>query len=266
MTDDDMDRWQALANAAPPGPWRLLTTEEADADTEIAENGCSIIAELGGIGRDGRPIWLIVAPLHGVYYPHEYGALIAASRDAMPRLIAAQRESRDALDRAARERDEARAEAIEARRLRASLATAEGIYEDALVILGAADGESLTEAAARVVSERDEVRAEVARMRDQRDRAELLDAAVAVRTARIEREAREVDVLRAQVAMLGARLSVGDDPVLDATDAAHPAWWRGHADGCLGMERALREARDEVARLRAIIDGRTVPPTDEVTP
>jgi hypothetical protein len=30
-----------------------------------------------------------------------------------------------------------------------------------------------------------------------------------------------------------------DDPETDATDAAHPAWWRGNHSGSLGVTRAL---------------------------
>lgn len=116
------------------------------------------------------------------------------------------RESREALARERERTSSAATEMLNAARLSCSVL---GGMLETRAILGAAPSETVQEAAARVVSERDEARAEVARMRDQRDRAELMDAAVAVRAARIEQE---------------------------------------------------------VARLRAIIDGRTVPPTDEVTP
>jgi hypothetical protein len=59
-----------------------------------------------------------------------------------------------------------------------------------------------------------------------------------------------------------ARMSAAtDDPALDGTDGAHPAWWRGHAVAESRMARALsgaqhreREARNEVAVLRARLD------------
>ena len=41
-----------------------------------------------------------------------------------------------------------------------------------------------------------------------------------------------------------------DDPDLDATDAAHPAWWRGHDHVAARMGAALTDARADAARLR----------------
>ena len=52
-----------------------------------------------------------------------------------------------------------------------------------------------------------------------------------------------------------------DDPALDGTDGAHPAWWRGHAIAESRMAQALsgaqyreREALATVAVLRARLD------------
>jgi len=85
-----------------------------------------------------------------------------------------------------------------------------------------------------------------------------------------------------------------DDPMRDGTDEAHPAWWRGYnadkgeiahaADTARAEARTaharvalLETERDEarvkqcaaeaeVTRLRAMLDGRTTPPTEiEVT-
>ncbi len=45
-----------------------------------------------------------------------------------------------------------------------------------------------------------------------------------------------------------------DDPELDATDGAHPAWWRGH-DHVEAKFRELIAAKDaEIARLRTVLD------------
>lgn len=60
---------------------------------------------------------------------------------------------------------------------------------------------------------------------------------------------------------------MADGPELDATDGAHPAWWRGHDSGCVGTAKQLLKvarnggtfgnpdleaARKEIARLYAI--------------
>ena len=51
-----------------------------------------------------------------------------------------------------------------------------------------------------------------------------------------------------------AALDRADDPMLDATDGAHPAWWRGHDHVVARMGAALTDARAEVARLRDAIE------------
>lgn len=35
-----------------------------------------------------------------------------------------------------------------------------------------------------------------------------------------------------------------DDPELDCTDAAHPAWWRGHEHGAASVVQAINELLD----------------------
>lgn len=69
--------------------------------------------------------------------------------------------------------------------------------------------------------------------------------------------ARTVVALHAEVARLR------DDPALDGTDGAHPAWWRGHDRAAEVWRERVEAAEREAARLREIIEGRTVPPTDE---
>ena len=69
---------------------------------------------------------------------------------------------------------------------------------------------------------------------------------------------RERDALRTELAAAQAELArLRDDPELDGTDGAHPAWWRGHDARAL-IERTA-EWRDEVMRLRALV------PSEEVT-
>jgi len=53
-------------------------------------------------------------------------------------------------------------------------------------------------------------------------------------------------------ALLRIAIAKRDDPSLDGTDAAHPAWWRGHDNGAKGMEAQvsrLREERDHYRRI-----------------
>jgi hypothetical protein len=46
-------------------------------------------------------------------------------------------------------------------------------------------------------------------------------------------------------------LRSGDDPRFDATDAAHPAWWRGHDRGAAGMRELVEKLKDELRQARA---------------
>ena len=55
----------------------------------------------------------------------------------------------------------------------------------------------------------------------------------------------EIDRLRAEVA------SLRDDPEFDATDGAHPAWWRGHDYVSARFKEELDKARRERDNLRA---------------
>lgn len=48
-----------------------------------------------------------------------------------------------------------------------------------------------------------------------------------------------------------------DNPSDDATDAAHPAWWRGHDNGANGMAKLVEKLRAEGERLRARIEDLT---------
>lgn len=60
------------------------------------------------------------------------------------------------------------------------------------------------------------------------------------------------DVRGVEVLPPGPVPRVADDATLDGTDAAHPAWWRGHDAGAKGMTAALEEARAEVRRLQPL--------------
>ena len=65
------------------------------------------------------------------------------------------------------------------------------------------------------------------------------------------------------------RLRSADDPELDATDSAHPAWWRGHDYVTEQWRERLAAVVTERDALRAIVEGRTTAPTPaqiELTP
>jgi hypothetical protein len=47
--------------------------------------------------------------------------------------------------------------------------------------------------------------------------------------------------LKLEIELTKAELGVYDNPAADGTDGAHPAWWRGHADGELKTAAALRD-------------------------
>lgn len=73
----------------------------------------------------------------------------------------------------------------------------------------------------------------------------------AVEWAELERRVaaaeKDRDALRAELASLQASL----DPSADATDGAHPAWWRGHDDGAKGMTALVEKLRAELAEVKA---------------
>jgi len=80
--------------------------------------------------------------------------------------------------------------------------------------------------------------------------------------ARRERDQALADLARveAERASLAAALRYersAADPEWDATDGAHPAWWRGHHHGASSMALALESARAEVQRLKADRDAAT---------
>lgn len=89
--------------------------------------------------------------------------------------------------------------------------------------------------------------------------ASVLDALIrnAVSRATAELTAENAG-LRAECERLRAELAArpADDPELDATDGAHPAWWRGHDYVAAVYQR-------EIGLLRAMVDGREVAPFNE---
>ena len=61
-----------------------------------------------------------------------------------------------------------------------------------------------------------------------------------------------VALARAQAAEIATLRATADDPLLDGTDGAHPAWWRGH-DRAAEMLTAQRDAAlADAASLRAV--------------
>lgn len=80
MTQDELDRWEALANAATPGPWVLV-------DRDI----------LGGYEVHAPDDWTVF----GYNGPERTdAAFIAAARDAVPALIAEVRRLRGLVEAA----------------------------------------------------------------------------------------------------------------------------------------------------------------------
>jgi hypothetical protein len=64
---------------ATPGPYRLLATDDMATDPSIVENGCAIVAYLGGLGVDGERVWTLVddASATPALGPHSWGDLFA---------------------------------------------------------------------------------------------------------------------------------------------------------------------------------------------
>ena len=104
MDAKERARLRALRRRA-DGSWRLLTADEVESDKDIAENGCTFVADLGATDVRHRRCWSIVGPLNSVAMPHEIGALIVGAVNALPALL----DDSERLDAATRERDEARA-------------------------------------------------------------------------------------------------------------------------------------------------------------
>ena len=81
MTDDELDRLDALAQAATPGPWETFSW------TSIRPKGRT---------QNVAATYLQIAEGGGQLYPaHENAAFIAASRTAIPALIAEIRRLRE---------------------------------------------------------------------------------------------------------------------------------------------------------------------------
>ena len=110
--------------------------------------------------------------------------------------------------------------------------------------------------ALKAVEERDEAREALAEshraasvLRDQvivatHERDEALDQ---LATAQ-----REVDRLREALAKAEERDP--DDPEFDATDFAHPAWWRAHDYVTVRFKQELDKAREEAAQCRKALE------------
>lgn len=147
MDQSERARLRALRKRA-DGSWRLLTADDVDSDKDIAENGCTFVADLGATDVRHRRCWSIVGPLNIVAMPHEIGALIVGAVNALPALL----DDSERLDAVTRERDEARAETAD---LRATV--------DTMQVQLDAHREWLATAQATG----DEARAEVERLREQ---------------------------------------------------------------------------------------------------
>lgn len=98
----NLDEIEARASGAHAN-LRLLPTDEVDADPGVIENGCTIVARLGGLGVHGQPVWTIVGDLWPMARmgPYGDGTLFVASRSDIPALVAEVRRLREALGKAA---------------------------------------------------------------------------------------------------------------------------------------------------------------------
>ena len=47
---------------------------------------------------------------------------------------------------------------------------------------------------------------------------------------------------------------IEDNPEFDGTDAAHPAWWRGHDAGCKGMLKLKERLENKIRELEKIAE------------
>jgi hypothetical protein len=117
LPDNNLTEMEARCAAATPGPYRLLPTDQLETDPDIAANGCSIVAYLGGLGADGRHVWVIVdmsgqTPAMG---PYSWGDLFASAPTDIPLLLTHIREQGAELEAARRRAETAEREAGELR-------------------------------------------------------------------------------------------------------------------------------------------------------
>jgi len=164
MDTTERARLRALCEAATPGPWHVdeiggVTVTTCDPGGRVGEYVAEVVWPIDEDGdEDGNPYAADVA-------------LIAASRTAIPALL----DDLDAADVRASVAERERDVAV------ARLSRIEAIRDEARATLGAGQGvcyEGLTDAARRVVRERDDARADVERLR-----AELAEARLDEREA-----------------------------------------------------------------------------------
>ena len=87
MTADELDELEALANAATPGPWKLITSRVGPASPHHAPKVDHAVMSNGGP---------VVA--FGIHSQRADPRFIAAAREAVPKLIARVRVLEDMLD------------------------------------------------------------------------------------------------------------------------------------------------------------------------
>lgn len=93
MTPEQLAQIEARANAATPGPWRAMPTEDIDTDADIGESGATIVCEAGGLNTSGRHVWTVA----GSTRTSRFGSagdvnFIAHARTDIPALVARVRE------------------------------------------------------------------------------------------------------------------------------------------------------------------------------
>ena len=95
------------------------------------------------------------------------------------------------------------------------------------------------------------LQAEIARLKDALDRQVALDTPLVNANFQMQDEIDRISLtIAAKDTEIERLRKAWDDPIFDATDGAHPAWWRGHDHGALAafneIERLKNAAKSRI--------------------